>query len=377
MNDPAIQLVEWLEQQGEINPILDDESWVISPERIPTSESFDAEKISTETRNRVDIDLLGSPEGIGITLTESQREKIQESIRRPRETSTQINQHVLAWYQPIHYFGLDWGIFITTEGLLEVAQDIASYVMAPEPDLAEKLVLAAFSVLYYHELFHHRAESAAIRMHVIDGKPCYRKYTKNVYNKCQQTRTSSLEEQLAMADMFRKIDSSTRWKQMGSNVRSATRSYLLALFNIVPPCYQGASSAIRDYQNQEVLGNLLSSIQESTRSPLRSFEEWKFASNISKPLFSITQNIWEITPSNSAPLLPHSFPLSKPRQTIENALKQHGFVEIRSGGKGSHSKWRGPNGEMVIVPLGKEIFGSTVSNIAKTLNIEVRELEKY
>ena len=63
-----------------------------------------------------------------------------------------------------------------------------------------------------------------------------------------------------------------------------------------------------------------------------------------------------------------------PRKKVERRLKQGGFIEDRSAGKGGHVKWRGPSGEMIILPSGSEIFSSTVSSIAKSLKITVREL---
>ncbi len=374
--DPAKDLINWLDARGEIDT-FEGETSTVPGERSTGSDLYTADIIENESRAGIDLDQLGRGDGLGIQLDSETRDQISNALGKKGTVIKAPNHHVLAWYQPIHYYGSDWGIFINTQGLLEVTEDIATYVSAREVNLEEKLVLASFSILYYHELFHHRVESAAIRMHVIEDKPCYRAYTKKIYSLYHQLQTSCPEEKMAMADMFRKIDSSDRWKIVGKNIRRATKEYLLDLFKVMPPTYMGAETVIKSHHNQQALGELLSSIQEISTKPLRSADEWRFASNISKPLYTISQNIWEITSPGIAPVMPHSFPLSVTRKKIENALKSRGFTEVPSAGKGSHTKWKGPNGEMTTLPKGKEIFGSTVHNIAQTLNINVREFDHY
>lgn len=377
MNDPAIPLVDWLTDKGEIDLGSTEDTWIVAPNRIPSHDGFDIEQIDSEQRNLINLNRLDIESGLGVELNPSQRARIFDATASVPQAFPKPNIHVLAWYQPIHYYGLDWGIFITSEGILELAQNIAPYVKILEKDTPEKLVLSSFYILYHHEQFHHRIESAAIRMHVIEQKPCYRKYTSNVYNYSQAHQLSITEEKLAMADMYRKINSNKTWKKIGSIVKKATQDFLLDLFLTVPPAYLGAKSVIKNHQNLDEMGILMSNLQEFTLTPARNSFDWRIASGLTKSLYSFSQNIWEITSSAGSPVLPRTFPLSVSRKRIENALRHHGFVEIRSKGKGSHVKWKGPSGEMTVLPLGKEIFGSTASSIAKTLKMSVQEFEKF
>jgi len=90
-----------------------------------------------------------------------------------------------AWYQPIHFFAYDWGIYIREDCLIKLAKSISSYV---DPgalrflgtQLFSKSVLrAAFQAFYLHEHFHHKVESFGIRLHISQGlKSKYLPYKK-------------------------------------------------------------------------------------------------------------------------------------------------------------------------------------------------------
>jgi len=374
MNNVGHSLVEWLESKGEICLELNEEAATIPTHRVPGESDYNDELLNEEERSQIDLSKIGKGENLGIILNENQRSGIESNIGQGRDSTKKSQQHILAWYQPIHYYGYDWGIFITSEGLLEFASNIACYIKKLEPLIAEKLVYAAFCVLYSHEKFHHRMESFAIRLHVVESKACYRKYSKSVYKNAISTGTSAKEEKLAMASMFREILDVSKSRVLGKEVTRATREYLIDLFASVNSSYSGAGFVVKDKQYAQELWQLQSEIQEATTTPTRSVFEWEYAPQITSPLFRISQNIWEITPPNQSHVLPRGNPIAVPRRKVEKILKESGYIEIRSAGNGGHVKWRGPNGEMMILPAGSEIFGSTVSSIAKSLRITVREL---
>jgi hypothetical protein len=71
---------------------------------------------------------------------------------------------VCAWYQPIHFHGYDWGIFIKEECLKRLAKKIyietgivgASLNSSQRSIFTKGLLRTAFSVFYHHELYHHK-----------------------------------------------------------------------------------------------------------------------------------------------------------------------------------------------------------------------------
>ena len=218
MNNEGEAIVDWLKSKDEIHPDSIDEILTVPNYRLPSSDGYDIGVLNEEERTLIDAALLGVGDRLGIQLSESQRNLIESNIGRSRNSIIQNQIHVLAWYQPIHYFGHDWGIFISSEGLLDVARSIASYVKKTEPFIIEKLVYAAFCVLYSHEKFHHRIESFAIRLHVAERKSCYRQYSKNVYKAAVDTGSSAREEKLAMSSMFREILGGSKSKTLGKEV---------------------------------------------------------------------------------------------------------------------------------------------------------------
>ncbi|MBA7613496.1 hypothetical protein ES703_20747 [subsurface metagenome] len=87
---------------------------------------------------------------------------------------------VVAWYQPIHYFGHDWGIFIKESGIKGNAFRIARFLRAPKArgknilgPLWKGLIRASFAALLLHEHFHHKIESLGFRLHVSTGYSAY------------------------------------------------------------------------------------------------------------------------------------------------------------------------------------------------------------
>lgn len=96
---------------------------------------------------------------------------------------------VCAWYQPIHFFAYDWGIFIREDCLIRQASRIAAFLPPPQQPLmsraeyATMLLKASFAAFYFHEHFHHKVESFGIRLHVVTGVSKYLPYKKNVYKR--------------------------------------------------------------------------------------------------------------------------------------------------------------------------------------------------
>jgi hypothetical protein len=58
----------------------------------------------------------------------------------------------------------------------------------PSYTLAKALVRAAFASLFLHEAYHHKTESHAIRLHVVQQLSCFGPYFWKVYNPTRLTR---------------------------------------------------------------------------------------------------------------------------------------------------------------------------------------------
>ena len=132
------------------------------------------------------------------------------SRRSPGNDATRPD--VCAWYQPIHFHGLDWGIFIKEECLLRLALEIAAYVPSrprtayERRRLAKAVIRAGFSILFLHEQYHHKTESYTLRLHVVERTPRYVAYFRGVYDTLRAAGSDDLhEEALANADSFLRL----------------------------------------------------------------------------------------------------------------------------------------------------------------------------
>ena len=87
----------------------------------------------------------------------------------------------LAWYTPIHYFGLGSAIYIRETAVFDVAAAIVNRLPEPEREVHANLAgasRAAMSVLYLHEAYHHKIESLAIRLEMVERARRYLPYSK-------------------------------------------------------------------------------------------------------------------------------------------------------------------------------------------------------
>ena len=115
-------------------------------------------------------------------LEESSRREPITDKRELQAAGEKTRWDYCAWYQPIHFHGFDWGIFIREDCVRSLAVSIARFFNeAWLPGTASRLVAAATVTYYLHELFHHRVESFGFRLHVVTGHSCYLPYERMVY----------------------------------------------------------------------------------------------------------------------------------------------------------------------------------------------------
>lgn len=215
-----------------------------------------------------------------------------------------------AWYQQIHFYGRDWGIFIRQDCLIRQAQHIyhAAHYGPPSPPVALEALLASLAIYFLHEHFHHKAESLAIRLQVVQPSAHrYPHYFYDVYNKTLGS-DDCLEEALANADSWRRLNEERHKRSISPRIRAVVRRYLESRFPHDPPGYRRASDYLTDMNFRGGLYMLSSQIDETVLMPSRAtvgrLRDWYWAPSMSRSLFSWASRIHVIVPPGARPAIP-------------------------------------------------------------------------
>jgi predicted RNA binding protein YcfA (HicA-like mRNA interferase family) len=287
---------------------------------------------------------------------------------------------VLAWYQPIHFFGNQWGIFIREEGLLDLAADLA----ASRPSNLQRsnphadfwfLVRSAFSFLFLHEQYHHKIESAAIRMHITEQRPVYPRYARAIWPAVGGTNRD-LEEALANADAHYRFGTQKPYSNFArGRERAYVRDWMEDLFANSPPGYKRALNYLRRSSFDPAEGLLLGQVQEATETPRRrSTDDFMQAEHLTHSLFNLKQNVWTLVPKGARSILPSKDLIpGLTRIRLERFLRKTGWEETALG-KGSHSVWRRDGSGMITLPHQKDLSKTVLKSTAKTLGMTVHDL---
>ena len=216
---------------------------------------------------------------------------------------------VCAWYQPIHFFGEHWGIYIREDCVLQQATIISRFIpkrvrlSGPFTRLAKCLVRASVYAFFLHEHYHHKIESLGLRLHVVDRKSCYLPYQAKVYN-ATKGKDAQLEEALANADTYYRLDTEPYKSWITDDVVAATWQYLKKRFPHDPPGYRMATHYLSrsDFDAGENL--LHGQVHEATVTPMQHPNEWNVATRLTQSLFKVTDNIWVIVGPRGRSVLP-------------------------------------------------------------------------
>jgi hypothetical protein len=213
-----------------------------------------------------------------------------------------------AWYQPIHFFCADWGIFIKESCVLSAAADISRFFWRPVPThlrrvYANACIRAAVYVYFLHEHYHHKIECLGIRLEVASAQPWYVPYFRRVYSPSLGT-DHVLEESLANADAFRRLREPRYLRSISVGVTEATQRYLSARFPSAPPGYRKAVDFLTDKKFDDGENLLQAQFVEATTIPGRPVWIWNFAPRMTQSMFTVESNIWAIVSASSAPVLP-------------------------------------------------------------------------
>ena len=287
---------------------------------------------------------------------------------------------VCAWYQPIHFFAYDWGIFIREDCLIKQASRIAAFLPPSHQPLmssaqyATMLLKASFAAFYFHEHFHHKVESFGVRLHVVSGVSKYLPYKKNVYRRYLHT-DDCLEEALANADSFLRFQSRPYTSILDQKIIRAVRDYLSATFPFDPPGYRMASNYLSSASFVAGSQLLQSQILEATNLPLKNPNDWTASPQMMRSFFNFKSNIYSVVSRGNRTVLPTKIvPKSCSTQTLIKIFQSRGY-SIVQGGKGSHVKLRNAVGETMIIPGNRKDLSIGVLNSAlKSIGLSIGDL---
>ena len=289
---------------------------------------------------------------------------------------------IWAWYQPIHYFGPDFGIYIKETALLECARRIRTGYTGSISHgrarflLAKAFVRAAFATLYLHEQYHHKTESFALRLHIVQQQSIHPAYFWNVYTATAGT-DAQIEEGLANADSWFRMKHPPYRAWISPSVLSATLRYLERSFTVAPRGYRNAVRLLTPDAFEAEQQRLFAQVQEGASKPARrSPTDFGLATHMNRGLFPITQRIYTIVPRGTTSVLP-VHPAIAPLKTsrLERHIVRSGWTLVRGGGKGSHKKYRDGVGRMIVLPDAKDVSPAVLRTTAATLGLRPRELE--
>lgn len=289
---------------------------------------------------------------------------------------------VCAWYQPIHYFGYDWGIYIREDCLLNHARAIAARfrlgrrVILNPGTLAKALFRASFASFFLHEQFHHKVESLGFRAHVMLGRSAYLPYKKAIYRPHYMT-DDCLEEALANASAYLRLSTDPYKSAMGRSVCESAKSHLKASFPKEPPGYRLASIYLTESLFQNGANLLQGQFKEARLSPIQPVTDWTAAKQLLRSYFSIRSNIFTVVRRGARPILPvNVVPKSCATQDMVRIYESMGY-RIVPGGKGSHVKLKKDGAPTMILPGNRrELSPGVLSAALKALgDYSIQDLE--
>ena len=290
----------------------------------------------------------------------------------------------LAWYTPIHYFGLGMAIYIHESAVFDVAAAILNRLDPAEREEEANIAgacRAAMSVLYLHEAFHHKIESLAIRYEIVERARRYLPYSSNVVIPLLRQRSDDvLEEALACAEMYRRFKTERLYRRgVPAPVRKATIEMLLSWFPTLPPSYREAGAYLQDLQFADGLNTLMSQVHEATIAPKRNSYEWELAPHMHRGLFDCQRITHILVPVGQKPLLPWighapALPSVSTRKAIRR-LEQEGWKIVAGRGKGSHIRLKQNGRRPLTIPANRESLSpGIVGQIADALGVKVADL---
>lgn len=264
---------------------------------------------------------------------------------------------ICAWYQPIHYFGYDWGIFIREDCVRRLVVQIARFMPKKSSlgygphRLVKALIRAAIYVHFLHEQYHHKVECLGLRLHVVARASCYLAYHASVYQKAIGS-DDLLEEALANADMYRRLGEQPYARWISRPVLDAVRRYLKWSFPFDPPGYRCAVNYLGRTAFSRAENLLHGQVKEAVLAPKQATTDWDIAPRLMQGFFSVKSDIWTVVGRGTTSVLPVVQPIRTcSTRDLIGLLKKCGY-EFVGGAK--HDKLEREGCPTVILPRNRE-----------------------
>lgn len=239
--------------------------------------------------------------------------EIREIVETAERSQVPIPPVPPAWYQPIHYFKWDWGIFIRQDGLLNLATSIddhaRNYLGVHDPYSALR---SAFSILYQHEYYHHKLEYFAIQNFICsyqhgDRRPSpYVPYIEQVYHPSKGT-SHQLEETLANAYMYRNFPGGKFKKLLNPSYPKLVKDFLInGLFPAQAPSYNLAGHYCKPKDFEAGKRQLWTQVVEGTSHTQGNPDIWRLTPGLDRSPFTSRSNprIFTVVPAGQRSILP-------------------------------------------------------------------------
>jgi hypothetical protein len=232
-----------------------------------------------------------------------------EQLEGRSEVLAQPPEPHCAWYCPIHFCGRKWGIYIRERCVLSYAREIFRFADrgalsrsgVDQWQIRRECQRAAFYALYLHEQFHHKVESLGFRLLVTTGSDRYRPYKQNVYRSTYLT-ADCLEETLANAESYRRLNEDRYTKRLSKPVREALRRFLNASFRRQPPGYREGEFFVAENRYRNGLSELQSQVLDGRIPPRTPTRNWLIAPKVITSLMDISDKIYIILPVGARPI---------------------------------------------------------------------------
>jgi hypothetical protein len=263
-----------------------------------------------------------------------------------------------AWYQPMHFFGRRWGIYIREQCVLHEALAVAQR--------ADPVEVAALGLTFGEVL--QRALRAGFFLcplsaraippqgreprlphvgHILGGS-----LSPLQVQRIQATfgTRDCLEESLANADSLLRLGDGRYSRKLGTPFRKALKAHLKASFAGQPLGYAQATNYLTDRAFRVGCHVLQSQMLDGTPKHTTSTQHWLAAPDLIRAMMDFSAQIYVVLPAGARPIFPTSH--VDPRVTISthemvDVLVRHYGCERVKGGTGSHIKLKGPQGQTV------------------------------
>lgn len=303
---------------------------------------------------------------------DSPRDVAQAAKGRLRE----FGFEAIGWYQPHHAYTADsWGIYIDARKLDELACSIAEDLRANRLHRGRNALAAklALSLVYRHELFHAKVEAALTWSELQALQPKFRPYQDGVYTALKGT-DGHLEEALAnwAAWVWISLDGVVQQLagQRTADERQAIERTVKTHLDLSPPGYRRWAQG-QQTETWRTLATQMVQGRPQLPSPgyglpiesmLRENLPFDFNERQDVPCRFVGQG------RIAGGLLSAPANLNVPKwQELRRVLQRHfGYELIRGEGKGSHEKFRHPDGRMFPLPkrdpISLTVFKSFLSH---------------